>query len=201
MTRFKPYFTVLSLLLMPLLGACSTNPATGQQQFTALMSPQQEVQVGASEHQKIVKQFGLYQNASLTSYVNEVGKRVTTDTERPDVNYTFYVLDSPIVNAFALPGGYIYLSRGLISLANSEAEMAAVLAHEAGHITGRHSAERYSRGGGDVIGSRGALRSDWKPGRITSPWRWREPLYEFLFPWAGKRSGFTRSALYDPRRV
>ena len=153
MTRFKPCFAVLSLLLMPLLGACSTNPATGQQQFTALMSPQQEVQVGASEHQKIIKQFGLYQNASLNAYVNEVGKRVTTDTERPDVNYTFYVLDSPIVNAFALPGGYIYLSRGLVSLANSEAEMAAVLAHEAGHITGRHSAERYSRG---VVTSLGA---------------------------------------------
>ena len=153
MTRFKPYFTVLSLLLMPLLGACSTNPATGQQQFTALMSPQQEVQVGASEHQKIVKQFGLYKNASLNAYVNEVGKRVTTDTERPDVNFTFYVLDTPIVNAFAVPGGYIYLSRGLIGLANSEAEMAAVLAHEAGHITGRHSAERYSRG---VVTSLGA---------------------------------------------
>ncbi|MEM7651126.1 MAG: M48 family metalloprotease [Pseudomonadota bacterium] len=138
---------------MPALGACSTNPATGQQQFAALMSPQQEVKVGASEHQKIVKQYGLYQNASLTEYVNEVGKRVTRDTERPDVNYTFYVLDSPIVNAFAVPGGYIYLTRGLIGLANSEAEMAAVLAHEAGHITGRHSAERYSRGVVTTLGA------------------------------------------------
>jgi len=149
MRDYKFLFIVAALFL----GACSTNPATGQQQFTALMSPQQEVQVGASEHQKIVKQFGLYKNASINAYVNEVGKRVTTDTERPDVNYTFYVLDSPIVNAFALPGGYIYVSRGLLALANSEAELAAVLSHEAGHITGRHSAERYSRG---VVTSLGA---------------------------------------------
>ena len=153
MRHYKLFFAVLSLLPLVFLSACSTNPATGQQQFTALMSPQQEVQVGASEHEKIVKQFGLLKNGAVTSYVNEVGKRVTSDTERPDVNYTFYVLDSPIVNAFALPGGYIYVSRGLLALANSEAEMAAVLAHEAGHITGRHSAERYSRG---VVTSLGA---------------------------------------------
>ena len=142
-------------LIIPamMLAACSTNPATGEQQFTALMSPEQEVTVGASEHEKIVKQFGLYKNASMQTYVDEVGQRVVKDTERPDVKYKFYVLDSPIVNAFALPGGYIYLSRGLIALANSEAEMAAVLAHEAGHITGRHSAERYSRGVVTTLGA------------------------------------------------
>lgn len=85
--------------------------------------------------------------------MREVGAKVVKDTERPDVTYQFYLLDSPMVNAFALPGGYIYMTRGLLALANSEAEMAAVLAHEAGHITGRHSAERYSRG---VVTSLGA---------------------------------------------
>jgi predicted Zn-dependent protease len=110
------------------------------------MSPQQEVQVGAQEHQKIAAQFGFYEDKALQSYVSGIGARVTKKTERPDVKYKFYVLDSPIVNAFALPGGYIYVSRGLLALANSEAELAAVLGHEAGHITGRHSAERYSRG-------------------------------------------------------
>lgn len=153
MKRFKCLFTVFALFPAAMLAACSTNPATGEKQFAALMSPQQEVSVGASEHEKIVQQYGLVKDVQLTNYVNEVGNRVSKDTERPDVNYTFYVLDSPIVNAFALPGGYIYVSRGLLALANSEAELGAVLAHETGHITGRHSAERYSRG---VVTSLGA---------------------------------------------
>ncbi|MGB4106928.1 MAG: M48 family metalloprotease [Alphaproteobacteria bacterium] len=135
------------------LAACSTNPATGARQFTGLMSPGQESSVGASEHQKVEQQFGFYNSPSLTAYVNEVGNKITKDTERTDVQYKFYVIDSPIVNAFALPGGYIYVSRGLLALANSEAELAAVLSHETGHITARHSAERYSHG---VVTSLGA---------------------------------------------
>lgn len=147
---YKPLLTFAALLS---LTACSTNAATGRSQFAGLMSPQQEVQVGASEHEKIVKQFGLYDNAKITSYVNNIGARIAKDTERPDVKYKFFVLDSPIVNAFALPGGYVYISRGLLALANSEAEVAGVLAHEVGHITARHSAERYSHG---VLTSLGA---------------------------------------------
>ncbi len=144
---------VLLLLCANLLGACSTNPATGASQFTALMSPEQEVRVGAGEHEKVKQQFGLYDDAALLNYVRQVGAKVAANTERSDVTYQFFVLDSPIVNAFALPGGYIYVSRGLLALANSEAELAAVLAHEIGHITGRHSAERYSQ---SVITSLGA---------------------------------------------
>ena len=148
------FLTSITLLLGALaLQGCSTNAATGKSQFTALMSPAQENSVGASEHQKIIAQYGLYDDPSLSSYVSKIGHRVTQKTERDDVEYKFYVLDTPIVNAFALPGGYIYLSRGLLALANNEAQMAAVLAHEAGHITGRHSAERYSRG---VVTSVGA---------------------------------------------
>ena len=136
---------LLTLFILP-LNACSTNPATGRTQFAALMSPQQENQVGAEEHPNIIAEFGEYDNARVQTYVRQVGARVTRNTERPDVDYKFYVVDSPIVNAFALPGGYIYISRGLLAVADSEAELAAVLGHEAGHITGRHSAERYSRG-------------------------------------------------------
>lgn len=135
------------------LSACSTNPATGKSQFTGLMPASQETQVGASEHQKVIAQFGLYEDPKLSAYVAEIGKKITTKTERPDVQYKFYVVDSPIVNAFALPGGYIYVSRGLLALANSEAELAAVMSHETGHITARHSAERYSHG---VVTSLGA---------------------------------------------
>lgn len=129
------------------LAACSTNPATGERQFTALMSPAQETQVGAQENAKVLQTYGTPENSqALQAYVNQVGQRVAQDTERPDVQYKFTLLDSPMVNAFALPGGYVYVTRGLMALANNEAEFAGVVAHEVGHITGRHSAERYSQG-------------------------------------------------------
>lgn len=145
--------TLFTLCALPMISACSTNPATGRTQFAALMSPQQESQVGAQEHPEIIKEYGLYDNQQVVNYVNRIGAKIAKDTERPDVTYKFTVLDSPVVNAFALPGGYVYTTRGLVALAGSEAELAAVLAHEVGHITGRHSAERYSRG---VVTSLGA---------------------------------------------
>ena len=148
-------FKSLLFVTLVLLGAsgCSTNPATGQQQFTALMSPSQEQQVGANEHSKIMKNYGSIQDKALLNYVRKVGADVAKNTERADVDYKFFVLDDPMVNAFALPGGYVYVTRGLLAQANSEAELAGVLGHEVGHITGRHSAERYSRG---VLTSLGA---------------------------------------------
>jgi predicted Zn-dependent protease len=148
----KIYKSLFILFLIP-LAACSTNPATGKTQFAGLMSPSQEVEVGASEHEKIRQQYGFYEDARLQAYVNSVGAKVTAQTERPDVAYKFFILDSPIVNAFALPGGYLYVSRGLLALANSEAELAAVLSHETGHITARHSAERYSHGVVTTLGA------------------------------------------------
>ncbi|AGH98237.1 M48 family metalloprotease [Micavibrio aeruginosavorus] len=157
--QFKPVFmSVCAVALMIGLGAmmsgCSTNPATGESQFTALMSPQQEASVGAQEHEKVMKQYGgTVSDSALSAYVNRVGQKVAANTERPDVQYKFFVLDTPVVNAFALPGGYVYVTRGILALANSEAELAAVLAHEVGHITGRHTAERYSHG---VVTSLGA---------------------------------------------
>ncbi len=135
------------------LGGCSTNPATGEQQFTAFMPAGQEAQIGAQEHQKVLKQYSLYEDDRLQKYVSDVGTKIVQGTERRDVQYKFYLLDSPIVNAFALPGGYVYLTRGLMALANSEAEMAGVVAHEIGHITARHSAERYSQGLLTALGS------------------------------------------------
>lgn len=151
MVRHKPNFSSLckGLLLAAVLftPSCAVNPATGQQQFTLLMPPGQEAAIGAQEHQKVLATFGsTYEGTALQSYVNEIGQRIAADTERPDVQYRFHVVDSPMVNAFAIPGGYIYVTRGLMALANNEAELAAVLAHEVGHITGRHSAERYSHG-------------------------------------------------------
>ncbi len=151
----KRFFYIFSVIIFTHgLTGCSINPATGGKQFTALMSPSQELQIGAQEHSKIIKQYGIYDDKKLGAYMSSVGEKVVQYTERPEVDYKFYLLDSPMVNAFALPGGYIYMTRGLLSLANSEAEMAGVLAHETGHITARHSAERYSRG---VVTSLGAM--------------------------------------------
>ena len=135
----------LSLALVA-LAACTTNPATGRNSFTGFMSPQQELQIGAEEHPKILATFGgAYDDAGIAAYVDEVGQRLARNSDLPELKLTFTVLDSSIVNAFALPGGYVYVSRGLLALARNEAELAGVLAHEIGHVTARHSAQRYSQ--------------------------------------------------------
>jgi predicted Zn-dependent protease len=129
------------------LCACTTvNPATGRSSFTGMYSVEDDVRLGRQEHPKITKEFGgAYENPRLQRYVDEVGGRLARRTEYGQFRYTFTLLNTPIVNAFALPGGYVYLSRGLLTLASNEAEMAGVLAHEIGHVVARHSAERMSR--------------------------------------------------------
>jgi predicted Zn-dependent protease len=128
------------------LAACSVNPATGQKQFTAFLPAGQEAAVGATEHEKVQATYGNFMSGPISDYVNRIGQKVAANTERTDVQYKFFVIDSPIVNAFAVPGGYVYVSRGLLALANSESELAGVIAHEIGHITGRHAASRMSQG-------------------------------------------------------
>ena len=138
---------VLAAAAPLVLGGCSVNPATGEEQFTALMSPEEERRIGAQEHPRLVKALGgLYDDPALQRYVAALGRRVQQTTEQPEPPFTFVVLDSPEANAFALPGGYIHVTRGLMALANDEAELAGVIAHEIGHVTARHSAERYSHG-------------------------------------------------------
>ncbi|HEY4135969.1 MAG TPA: M48 family metalloprotease [Alphaproteobacteria bacterium] len=136
----------LSLLLSAGgLAGCTTNPATGESMLS-LMSPQDEQKVGDQEHPKLVEEFGgEYQSPELTRYVDSVGQLLARTSELPDQKFSFTVLDSDIVNAFALPGGYVHVSRGLLALANSEAEVAGVMAHEIGHVTARHSAQRYNQ--------------------------------------------------------
>ncbi|MHA1564135.1 MAG: M48 family metalloprotease [Alphaproteobacteria bacterium] len=137
---------VAALLLSALLAACSVNPATGERSFTGLMSPQQELQVGREQHPQILAKFGGdYDDVSIAAYVDRIGQSLARQSDLPDLAFTFTLLDSDVVNAFALPGGYVYVSRGLLALATSEAELAGVLAHEIGHVTARHSAQRYSQ--------------------------------------------------------
>jgi predicted Zn-dependent protease len=135
------------LLAGSLLSACSTNPATGETSFTGFMSESDEAKIGQQSHPEVLKEFGgAYGTQALQAYIQNLGTSLAANSERKDVHYTFTVLNSPIVNAFAVPGGYIYITRGLLALANNEAEVAGVLSHEIGHITARHSAQRYSEG-------------------------------------------------------
>ncbi|MED5338297.1 MAG: M48 family metalloprotease [Pseudomonadota bacterium] len=127
------------------LGGCAVNPATGDVDLI-LLSAEDERRLGAQEHPKISRQFGgAYDLKRLTDYVTGVGRKLAAHAEYPADRFRFTVLDTPIVNAFALPGGYIYMTRGLVALAGNEAELAGVLAHEIGHVTARHSAQHYSR--------------------------------------------------------
>ena len=145
MTNINKFFKLIIIFPLLTLTACSTNQATGRNQFTGLMPASQEAAIGAQEHEKILAQFGgEIKDQQIKNYVTRVGQKIVPYTERQDVGYTFTVLDSPVVNAFALPGGYVYVTRGILTLANSEADLAAVMAHEIGHVTARHSAERYS---------------------------------------------------------
>jgi len=126
------------------LVACAqtTNPATGRQEYTTV-SPQEERSIGAREHPKVLAAFGgAYDDPELSAYVTRIGKRLAAQSELPDLNWTFTVLDTPVINAFALPGGYVYVTRGLVALANDEAELASVIGHEIGHVTARHTAQR-----------------------------------------------------------
>ena len=130
--------------LLPLASACTTAPATGERIFTGGLSQERGKQLGAEQHPKLLKQFGgAYDDRDLQNYVSSIGNLLAETSELPQIDWTFTVLNSPIVNAFALPGGYVYVSRGLIALADNEAQLASVLAHEIGHVTARHSAERY----------------------------------------------------------
>ena len=131
------------LAAAPTMSGCVTNPATGRTTFTGGLSTSSEVSMGREQHPKIVEEFGgLAGSPELQRYVASLGALIARTVERKDITYTFTVLNSPIVNAFALPGGYIYITRGLLDLADSEAELAAVLAHELGHVTALHHAQR-----------------------------------------------------------
>jgi predicted Zn-dependent protease len=134
----------LGLALVAGLAACATNPATGESEIS-LIGEGQEVQMGNEADPQIIASMGLYEDEALQRYVNEVGQRLAAASERPDLPWVFRVIDDPTVNAFAVPGGKIYITRGILAHMNSEAELAGVLGHEIGHVTARHSVSQMSR--------------------------------------------------------
>ena len=124
--------------------ACAVNPVTGRREFS-LMSESQEIALGQESDPQIVAMYGVYSDAAVSAYVDSLGQRLARVSHRPNLKYTFRVVDSPVINAFALPGGFVYITRGILAHMNNEAELAIVLGHEIGHVTARHGAEQYSR--------------------------------------------------------
>ena len=128
---------ILSLCGLCFLSSCAVNPTGGIDFVT--MSESREIELGAEMHQQILEENPVYQDQQLQEYVNEIGQKLAAESHRPDIEYSFTVIDSPDINAFALPGGFIYINRGLMLYLNSEDQLAAVLGHEIGHVTARHS--------------------------------------------------------------
>jgi predicted Zn-dependent protease len=135
--------TAISLLFCWSL-SCAVNPVSGERELM-LYSEEGEISLGRQTDQQIRRQYGLYGDEKLTAYVRDIGMAMAPHTHRPQLEYHFSILDTPVANAFAVPGGYIYVTRGLLAMMNSEAELAVVLGHELGHVNARHSMRKMSQ--------------------------------------------------------
>jgi predicted Zn-dependent protease len=134
----------LALALAGTLAACAVNPVTGERQL-ALISEAQEIELGRDAAVEVRESIGLVDDPELQGYVSRIGLGLAAGSERPKLPWAFAVVDDPTPNAFALPGGFIFVTRGLMTLLDSEAELASVLGHEIGHVTARHSVSMISR--------------------------------------------------------
>jgi predicted Zn-dependent protease len=132
---------LLTLLVVFLIGSCARNPVTKRKQVV-FMSEAQEIQLGKESDPQIIAEFGLYQDSSLQLFINQKGREMTAISHRPKLDYQFRIVDSEVLNAFAVPGGYVYFTRGIMAYFNNEAEFAGVLGHEIGHIAARHSVKQ-----------------------------------------------------------
>ena len=142
--KFPPFVAIV--VAIGLLGACATvtNPVTGQAERT-VMDERSELAQGKEAHQQVLAEYGVYANPRVQAYVDQVGQRLARQSHRANLPWTFTVLDSPEINAFALPGGYVYVTRGIMAYMESEADLAGVIGHEIGHVTARHGAQRATR--------------------------------------------------------
>ncbi|MDA1306818.1 MAG: M48 family metalloprotease [Acidobacteria bacterium] len=132
------------LVLLGLVAACATNPVTGRRELS-FMSEAQEIAIAQESDPQIKQEMGVYNDPELQAYVDDIGQRMARISERPQLPWRFTVVDVPAVNAFAVPGGGIYITRGILPFLDSEAELAGVIGHEIGHVTARHSAQQYTQ--------------------------------------------------------
>ncbi len=138
--------SLAALILAVIMGpsGCATNPVTGKKQIS-LVSAGKELQMGQEADPAVIAEYGVYDNPEVQRYVDGVGNRLGKVSHLPNLGWHFRVLDSPVVNAFAIPGGYIYITRGILAYMRSEAQLAGVMGHEIGHVTARHSAQQITR--------------------------------------------------------
>ena len=137
---------VVAVVFVGLFAGCTVNPATGQRQFNTL-SESSEIELGQKSAPEFLKSYGgAIESPEIRVYVSDMGKRLAAQGERPDLPWTFNVVDSALLNAFALPGGQVFISRGLLVKLTNEAQLAAVLGHEIGHITAQHAGQQKAHG-------------------------------------------------------
>jgi len=185
--RTPATLSVVAGLSLLFLQGCAVNPVSGLPELT-LISAEQERQIGAEEAKKVEAEMGFADDSTFTPYLDTLGQRLAEYSPRKGVAYQFHIVDMAEPNAFALPGGYIYVSRGLLALSNSEGELAGVVGHEIGHVAGRHTVQRISKQGplavvfglvsgitglvsplvGNIIGGVGQLTQS----AIFAPYRW-----------------------------
>jgi predicted Zn-dependent protease len=132
------------LLLVAVSAACATNPVSGKKELS-LLSEAEEMALGQQADAEIRREMGVYPDQELQRYVSDIGMRLAQQSHRPNLPWTFTVVDSPAINAFAVPGGFVYITRGILPYLNDESELAGVLGHEIGHVTARHVNQQYSR--------------------------------------------------------
>lgn len=142
-TKIAHIFLIIGAILFA--QGCATNPVTGQKNLI-MMSQDQEIALGKKYHGEILKQYELYDDPALQAYVERIGEKLAATSHLPDLIFHFTVLDSPQVNAFALPGGYVYVTRGIMAYMTEESHLAGVIGHEIGHVTARHGARRHAQG-------------------------------------------------------
>jgi predicted Zn-dependent protease len=132
------------VLALVVTTACATNPVTGKKELS-LLSEAEELAMGQQADAEIRREMGIYPDQELQRYVQDLGMRLAQQSHRPNLPWTFTVVDSPAINAFAVPGGFVYITRGILPYLGDEAELAGVLGHEIGHVTARHVNQQYSR--------------------------------------------------------
>ncbi|MCK4558728.1 MAG: M48 family metalloprotease, partial [Calditrichia bacterium] len=141
--KFILNLLVILLALSSMFSSCARNPVTGKQEFM-LLTESDEIKMGQQTDVSVVQMYGIYEDEKLAKYINDLGQKMAKISHRPHLKYEFKVMDNPVINAFAVPGGYIYVTRGILAHLNNEAELAGVVGHEIGHVTARHSAKKYS---------------------------------------------------------
>lgn len=137
--------------LAAVITACATNPVTGKRELS-LLSEAQEIAIGQQTDAEVRREMGVYDDSALQRYVSEIGQRLAQLSHRPHLPWAFTIVDHQAINAFALPGGFIYITRGILPYLDDEAELAGVLGHEIAHVTARHAAQQYTRATGGQLG-------------------------------------------------